>query len=172
MKLGIKIKVLRTNSGLKREELASKIGISRETIGRIERNDWKGHLDIIYKLAEYFNIDFEILKDDNKDLQFMIIEKLDAQSIEISENKKSNSPYIISKEKREEGKLDITNTSHKFKRLSDTIFLMENREIFELPETMIKKYLVIKDLIKIENESIIDDILKYIKYVISDEETG
>lgn len=58
-----------------------------------------------------------------------------------------------------------------FKRLSDTIFIMESRGIFEIPDIMMKKYLIIKDLTQIDDIAIIEDIHKYVKFAMSSKET-
>lgn len=48
------IKVLRAERDMTQEDLASKIGVTRQTIIAIERNKYVPSLELAYKIAKYF----------------------------------------------------------------------------------------------------------------------
>jgi len=63
---GDKLRVLRLERFLSREELAQKSGINRDHIGRLERADWEGESrpPTVRKLAEALGVDpHELLED-------------------------------------------------------------------------------------------------------------
>ena len=51
-----RIKLLRTEKGLSRKELAEAVGVNFQTIGYLERGDYNPSLELAFKLAEYFEV--------------------------------------------------------------------------------------------------------------------
>lgn len=51
-----RIKLLRTEKGLSRKELAEAVGVNFQTIGYLERGDYNPSLELAFKLAEYFDV--------------------------------------------------------------------------------------------------------------------
>lgn len=51
-----RIKILRTEKGLSRKELALAVGVNFQTIGYLERGDYNPSLELAFKLAEYFDV--------------------------------------------------------------------------------------------------------------------
>ena len=51
-----RIKLLRTEKGLSRKELADAVGVNFQTIGYLERGDYNPSLELAFKLAEYFDV--------------------------------------------------------------------------------------------------------------------
>lgn len=56
-----RIAVLRTERNLSRQELAEKLGINYQTIGYLERGDYKPSLELAMKIAAYFGVPIELL---------------------------------------------------------------------------------------------------------------
>lgn len=54
-----KIKLLRTKSGLKREELSLKLGMDNSYISKVERYKVNFTIDRLEKIAAFFNIDIK-----------------------------------------------------------------------------------------------------------------
>jgi len=54
-----KIKVLRAMHDLTQEELASRIGVTRQTIIAIEKGKYDPSLDLAFKIAGYFQLNIE-----------------------------------------------------------------------------------------------------------------
>ena len=54
-----RIKVLRTERGLSRKELAEAVGVNFQTIGYLERGDYNASLELAFKLAEFFGVPVE-----------------------------------------------------------------------------------------------------------------
>ncbi|HUV24102.1 MAG TPA: helix-turn-helix transcriptional regulator [Methanomassiliicoccales archaeon] len=54
-----KIKVLRAMHDLTQEELASRIGVTRQTIIAIEKGRYDPSLDLAFKIAGYFQLSIE-----------------------------------------------------------------------------------------------------------------
>lgn len=50
-----KIKILRATKEITQEELASKVGVTRQTIIAIEKNSYNPSLELSYKIAKTFN---------------------------------------------------------------------------------------------------------------------
>lgn len=59
-----RIALLRTESGLSRQELAEKVGVNYQTIGFIERGDYSPSLELAFKIAEVFGVDITIVFSD------------------------------------------------------------------------------------------------------------
>jgi len=51
-----KIKVFRAIGGLRQEDLAKEVGVSRQTIVAIETGKYDPSLDLAFKIAHYFNV--------------------------------------------------------------------------------------------------------------------
>ena len=54
-----RIKMLRTERGLSRKELAEAVGVNFQTIGYLERGDYNASLELAFKLAEFFDVPVE-----------------------------------------------------------------------------------------------------------------
>jgi DNA-binding XRE family transcriptional regulator len=51
-----RVAVLRAERGLSRQELADRIGVNYQTIGYLERGDYKASLELAFKLTEFFKL--------------------------------------------------------------------------------------------------------------------
>lgn len=56
-----RIKVLRTELGLSRKDLAERLGVNFQTIGYLERGDYNPSIELALKLAAYFDLPVEEL---------------------------------------------------------------------------------------------------------------
>jgi putative transcriptional regulator len=54
-----KIKVFRAIQGLRQEDLAREVSVSRQTIVAIETGKYDPSLDLAFKIARYFNVAIE-----------------------------------------------------------------------------------------------------------------
>lgn len=70
MKLCDKISKLRKRKGLSQEELANELEVSRQSVFKWECGENTPDLEKIKKLAKLFNVSFDVLLDDEKDLDF------------------------------------------------------------------------------------------------------
>lgn len=61
-KTGDILRELRLKSGLEQQELAEKIGVNKNTIGMIERNERAGTKKNIEKLANFFGVSVDFLE--------------------------------------------------------------------------------------------------------------
>ena len=68
MKLSDKIAKLRKRIGLSQEELANELGVSRQAVFKWEADENTPDLDKLKKLAKLFNVSFDTLLNDEKDL--------------------------------------------------------------------------------------------------------
>lgn len=64
MDLGNKIKEIRTEKGITREDLAKAIGTSPAIIGRYERNERTPSIDITKKIAQALDVSIDYLSGD------------------------------------------------------------------------------------------------------------
>jgi len=69
MTLNIKnnIKELRGELGLAQEQLANEVGVTRATIGSIEKGSYNPSLELAFKISRFFNLDINdifIVEDD------------------------------------------------------------------------------------------------------------
>lgn len=66
-----RLKELRTSNGLTMEQLGKNIGSTRGTIGNFENGNKKPSLDMLIKIADYFDVsvDYLIGRTDNPKLQ-------------------------------------------------------------------------------------------------------
>ena len=51
-----RIKLLRTEKGLSRKQLADAVDVNFQTIGYLERGDYNPSLELAFKLAEFFDV--------------------------------------------------------------------------------------------------------------------
>ena len=56
-----RIAVFRAERGVSRRELAETVGVNNQTIGYLERGDYKPSLELAMKLAAYFGVPIELL---------------------------------------------------------------------------------------------------------------
>lgn len=56
-----RLKVLRVERGLSRQELAKALGINYQTVGYIERGDYNPSLELAFRLSELFGLPIEAL---------------------------------------------------------------------------------------------------------------
>jgi len=56
-----RISVLRAERSLSRQDLAREVGIHPQTVGFLERGDYVPSLDLVFKLARFFNLPVEAI---------------------------------------------------------------------------------------------------------------
>ena len=56
-----RIAVFRAERGVSRRELAETVGVNNQTIGYLERGDYKPSLELAMKIAAYFGVPIELL---------------------------------------------------------------------------------------------------------------
>lgn len=56
-----RLRLVRTERGVSRKELAEAVGVHYQTIGYIERGDYSPSLDLTLRLARYFELPVEAL---------------------------------------------------------------------------------------------------------------
>ena len=56
-----RIAVFRAERGVTRRELAEKVGVNPQTIGYLERGDYKPSLELAMKIAAFFDVPVELL---------------------------------------------------------------------------------------------------------------
>ena len=56
-----RIALLRADSGISRRELAEAVDVNPQTIGYLERGDYKPSLELAMKIAAYFGVPIELL---------------------------------------------------------------------------------------------------------------
>ncbi|MDM8012068.1 MAG: helix-turn-helix transcriptional regulator [Parasphingorhabdus sp.] len=56
-----RIAVFRAERGTSRRELAEAVGVNNQTIGYLERGDYKPSLELAMKIAAYFDVPVELL---------------------------------------------------------------------------------------------------------------
>jgi putative transcriptional regulator len=56
-----RIAVFRAERGVSRRELAETVGVNNQTIGYLERGDYKPSLELAMKIAAYFGVPIEML---------------------------------------------------------------------------------------------------------------
>jgi len=56
-----RIKMLRTEKGLSRKELAEAVEVNFQTIGYLERGDYNASLELAFKLAEFFELPLDMV---------------------------------------------------------------------------------------------------------------
>jgi len=55
-----RIKILRTERGLSRKDLAEAVDVNFQTIGYLERGDYNASLELAFKLAEFFEVPLDM----------------------------------------------------------------------------------------------------------------
>ena len=60
-KLYNRIKVLREERGMSRQELADEIGVNMQTVGYLERMDYTPSLDLAFRICEIFGLPVEMV---------------------------------------------------------------------------------------------------------------
>ena len=56
-----RIALFRTERGVSRRDLAEAVGVNNQTIGYLERGDYKPSLELAMKIADYFGVPIELL---------------------------------------------------------------------------------------------------------------
>ena len=56
-----RIGLMRADRGVSRRELAEAVGVNPQTIGYLERGDYKPSLELALKIAEFFGVPVEAL---------------------------------------------------------------------------------------------------------------
>ncbi len=56
-----RVKLLRTEKNLSRQQLADAVGVNFQTIGYLERGDYNASLELAFKLADYFGLTMEMV---------------------------------------------------------------------------------------------------------------
>lgn len=56
-----RIAIFRAERGVSRRELAEAVGVNNQTIGYLERGDYKPSLELAMKIAGYFGVPIELL---------------------------------------------------------------------------------------------------------------
>ncbi len=54
-----RLEELRKQKGIKQEELAAKLEVSRQTIGSLENGRYNPSIQLAFKIARYFNMSIE-----------------------------------------------------------------------------------------------------------------
>lgn len=54
-----RLKVLRAERGMSRQELAEELGINYQTVGYIERGDYNPSLELVFRISELFGLPIE-----------------------------------------------------------------------------------------------------------------
>ena len=91
MELSKKIEKLRKKKGMSQEELADAVGVSRQSVFKWESGVNTPDIDKLKKLVTIFNVSFDVLLNDNLDLDdnFEIVEKEEEKP-----QKRSKKPLI------------------------------------------------------------------------------
>lgn len=61
MTLHNRIAVFRAERGMSRRDLAEAVGVNNQTIGYLERGDYKPSLELAMKIARHFGVSVEML---------------------------------------------------------------------------------------------------------------
>ena len=56
-----RLKVLRVERGISRQELAEALGINYQTVGYIERGDYNPSLELVFRISELFGLPIEAI---------------------------------------------------------------------------------------------------------------
>ena len=54
-----RIKVLRAERGMTRQDLAARVGVNYQTIGYVERGEYNPSLELAFRIAEVFRVPIE-----------------------------------------------------------------------------------------------------------------
>ena len=69
MKFCDKLIQLRKRNGFSQEELGEKLNVTRQTVSKWELNQSKPDTDKLLEISKLFNVDFNLLLDDNKTIE-------------------------------------------------------------------------------------------------------
>ncbi len=58
---GVRIKLLRKEQKLRQHDIAEKLNLSRQAISKYERGEREPGLDVLMKMAEYFDVSLDYL---------------------------------------------------------------------------------------------------------------
>lgn len=89
--LGVKVKILRKNNGVKQESLAKVLGISKGQMCNLENGKRNFSLGQLQKICDYFNIDlsyFFLLENNDSCLNIVAKVKLLFESNELTQSEK------------------------------------------------------------------------------------
>jgi len=87
MKLCDKISKLRKRKGLSQEDLANELDVSRQSVFKWECGENTPDLEKIKKISKVFNVSFDLLLDDEKDIddeQLKVVEKTNHETVNIN----------------------------------------------------------------------------------------
>ncbi len=56
-----RIALFRAERGVSRRELAEAVGVNNQTIGYLERGDYKPSLELALKIAQFFQVNVELI---------------------------------------------------------------------------------------------------------------
>lgn len=56
-----RLKVLRAERGMSRQELAEALGINYQTVGYVERGDYNPSLELAFRIGEHFGMPIEAI---------------------------------------------------------------------------------------------------------------
>jgi DNA-binding XRE family transcriptional regulator len=56
-----RIALFRAEQGVSRRELAEAVGVNNQTIGYLERGDYKPSLELALKIAQFFRVNVEMI---------------------------------------------------------------------------------------------------------------
>lgn len=90
MKLAEKIQDLRKKSGLSQEQLADKLGISRQAISKWESEQSTPDIDKIVLLSEFFQVSTDYLLKEEKDASSQLEQDIEKEDYHIVVNVKMN----------------------------------------------------------------------------------
>ena len=81
MSFGCKLKQYRLNQRLTQEQLAEKLGTTKQVISRYEREERSPKISVAIDIANKLNIPVDVLIDDNKDLDYSKSDHANAELI-------------------------------------------------------------------------------------------
>jgi DNA-binding XRE family transcriptional regulator len=56
-----RLRVLRTERGFSRQEVAAAVGVNQQTVGYLEREEYNPSLALAFKLAEFYSLPVDVL---------------------------------------------------------------------------------------------------------------
>ena len=79
-----RLEEIRKERGIKQEELAAALEVSRQTIGSLENGRYNPSITLAFKLARYFDMSIEDIKQNkNNYLDYIILINIDKKTAEI-----------------------------------------------------------------------------------------
>lgn len=107
MKLSHKIVYMRKKRGISQEQLAKKMNVSRQAVYKWEAGLNAPELDKIYKLAEIFNISYDLLLDEKIDLELYFSQNQEIQEESLVREEQEESLHITEKPRKNNKRLVI-----------------------------------------------------------------